>query len=72
MFAEKIWLSNLCLPPFEQDKDDKDKDTLEGYKDGEDVGKGKELFNFYHQKPSDPGYAHHHSKRDGRFYPVSV
>ena len=81
MFAEKVWLSDFCLPPicvvllyllWEQDKDDKNKDTLEGHKDGEEVGKGKERFNFYHQKSNDPGYAHHHSERDRYFNPVSV
>ena len=57
MFTEKVWLSNFCLPPFcivlshllrEKNEDDKDKETLEGNKDGEDVSESKELLNFYH------------------------
>ena len=57
MFAEKVRLCNFCLPPFyivlshllgEDDKDDKDEETLKGDKDSEDVSKGKELFHFYH------------------------
>ena len=68
--AEKIRFGNFRFPPFdvvlshllrEQDKDDKDEETLEGHKDGEDVSERKESFNFYHQNTNDPSYPHHNS-----------
>ena len=72
MSAEKVRLGDFCLPPFdvvlshllrEQDNDDKDKETLEGHKDGEDVSKRKESINFriYHHNTNDPSYPHHNS-----------
>ena len=77
--AEEVWPSNLSLPPlevvlphllWEQDKDDKDKETLEGHKDSEDVSEGEELVNFYHQNSNNPSNAHHHSQRDGYLQPM--
>ena len=79
MAAEEVWPSDLSLPPlevvlpdllWEQDKDDKDEETLKGHKDGEDVSEGKELVNFYHQNSNDPSNAHHHSQRNGHSQPV--
>ena len=79
--AEKVWPGDLSLPPlevvlpdllWEQDKDDKDEETLEGHKDGEDVSEGKELVNFYHQNSNDPSDTHHHSQRDRYLQPVPV
>ena len=81
VFAEIIWFRDRGFPPFsvalphwflEQDNDDKDKETLEGNKDGEDECKSKKLFNLYHQNSNDPSNAHHHSQRDGGLQPIPL
>ena len=79
VFTEKLRLGHFCLPPFcvvlshllwEGDKYDKDKETLEGHKDSEDVSEGKESVNFYHQNTNDPSYPHHNSERDWCLQPM--
>ena len=81
VFAEIIRLRDRSLPPFsialphwllEQHKQDEDEETLKGHKDGEDVSKGKELLNFYHQNSNDPSNSHHHSQRDGSLQPIPL